>query len=249
MNPCTLIPIYDHPATIRAVVAGLADLGLPCLIVDDGSGPETQRALEAVTAEFPFARVYRRERNGGRGAALKTGYRWARDEGFTHSLQLDADDQHDAKSAPAFLAASRAHPDALVLGDPRFDETAPKSRLYGRRLSQFWVWVDSLSTAVHDPLCGMRCIPLEATVRLLEQAKLGDRMEFDPELCIRLQWAGVPVENVPTEVRYFEEGVSHFRMLEDNLRLSGVYARLLAGMLVRLPKLLLRKLRAGQRTP
>ena len=242
MKPCTLIPIYDHPDTIHTVVAGLAPLELPCLIVDDGSGEPTREALAKVTADFPFARVERRAANGGRGAALKTGYRWALREGFTHALQLDADDQHDPGAAPNFFEAARRNPGALVLGEPRFDETAPKSRLYGRRLSQFWVWVDSMSLAVHDPLCGMRCIPLAPTVALLDRVSLGDHMEFDPELCIRLQWDGVPVENVPTEVRYHAEGVSHFQMVDDNLRLSGTYGKLFLGMLLRSPALALRKL-------
>lgn len=246
VKPCLLIPIYDHPDTIRSVVAGLASLDLPCLIVDDGSAAPTRQALEKLQAEFSFVRVQARERNGGRGAALKTGYRWAHEEGFSHALQLDADDQHDPHSAPAFLAESRANPEALVLGDPVFDESAPRSRLYGRRISQFWVWVDSLSMAVHDPLCGMRCIPLAKAVAVLDGARLGDAMSFDPELCIRLQWAGVPVSNVRTEVRYFPDGISHFHMVEDNLRLSGCYGRLLVGMLVRSPALLARKLRAGR---
>jgi glycosyltransferase involved in cell wall biosynthesis len=244
VNPCILITIYDNPDTIRAVVKGLAPLGLPCLIVDDGSGPATVEALAAVCAEFPLVQVRTHPRNGGRGAALKTGYRWALEQGFSHSLQLDADDQHDPSSAPAFLAASRRNPEALVLGDPIFDDSAPRSRLYGRRISQFWVWVNSWSFAVNDPLCGMRCIPLASTVRLLDREQLGDYMDFDPELTVRLQWAGVPIENVPTRVRYFEGGVSHFRLVRDNLRLSGMYARLFFGMLWRAPRLAVQRLRA-----
>ncbi len=240
MNPCNLITIYDNPDTIRDVVKGLAPLGLPCLIVDDGSAAPTVAALEAVAAEFPFVKVRTHLRNGGRGAALKTGYRWALSQGYTHALQLDADDQHDPSSAPAFLAASRQHPEALVLGDPIFEDDAPRSRLYGRLISRFWVWVNSWSFDVNDPLCGMRCVPLAATVALLDRQQLGDFMEFDPELTVRLQWAEVPIENVPTRVRYFEGGVSHFKMVRDNLRLTRCFARLFFEMLLRSPQLLRR---------
>lgn len=244
MNPCTLITIYDNPDTIRDVVKGLAPLGLPCLIVDDGSAAPTVAALEAVREEFPFVQVRAHPRNAGRGAALKTGYRWAHAEGYSHALQLDADDQHDPRSAPDFLAVSRRYPEALVLGDPIFDDGAPRSRLYGRLISRFWVWVDSWSFDVHDPLCGMRCVPLAAAVALLDREPMGDFMDFDPELTVRMQWLGVPIENVPTVVRYFEGGVSHFRMVRDNLRLSSCYARLFFGMLRRSPRLVGRKLRA-----
>ena len=244
MNPCLLITIYDHPDTIYGVVAGLAPMGLPCLIVDDGSGEPTRKALHEVCEAFAFVAVRTHPRNGGRGAALKTGYRWAHSLGYSHALQLDADGQHDPAEAPSLLRASRENPRALVLGDPIFDDTAPRGRLYGRLVSRFWVWVDTWSFDVHDPLCGIRCVPLAETVKLLDRERCGDFMDFDPELTVRLCWAGVPIVNVPTHVRYFDEGVSHFRMVRDNVRLSLRYTRLFFGMLLRIPQLARLRLRA-----
>jgi hypothetical protein len=165
-------------------------------------------------------------RNRGRGAALRTAYRGAAARGRTHVIQLDADGQHDTTDVPRFLEAARARPDALVLGTPIFDESVPWHRLHGRKLSQVIVWLETLSTSVRDPLCGFRCIPLAATLAVLERANSGDRMDFDPELIIRLVRAGVPVINIPTRVRYPESGISHFRMVEDNLRIAWAYIRL-----------------------
>lgn len=247
MNACSLITVYDHPDTVQDVVAGLESLGLPCLIVDDGSAEPTRKALGELQAAFPSVRIHTHESNRGRGGALKTGYRWAQSLGYTHALQLDADGQHDPTSAPAFLDAARKNPDALVLGDPIFDDSAPRSRLYGRWISRFWVWVETLSFDVHDPLCGMRCIPLAPTVELLDRETCGDFMDFDPELTVRLMWADVPVVNVPTHVRYFEEGISHFHLFRDNARLSLRYARLFFEMLARSPRLLARALRGPTR--
>jgi glycosyltransferase involved in cell wall biosynthesis len=73
---------------------------------------------------------------------------------------------------------------------------------------------------------GFRCVPLASTLEVLQRRRTGDRMDFDPELVIRLVRAGVPVVNIPTEVRYPEGGVSHFRMLEDNARIAWAYVRL-----------------------
>ena len=84
--------------------------------------------------------------------------------------------------------------------------------------------------AVSDPLCGFRCIPLAPTLEALARTDTGDRMDFDPELVIRLVRAGLPVVNVPTEVRYPESGISHFRMVEDNLRIAWAYVRLAFGL-------------------
>ena len=51
-------------------------------------------------------------------------------------------------------------------------------------------------------------------------------MDFDPEFIVRLVRAGVPVINIPTPVRYPETGVSHFRIVRDNLRIGWAYLRL-----------------------
>lgn len=235
MKPTLLIPIYEHKDEISAVVDSLRPAGLPCLIVNDGSGAETRAVLEQLAARNPWLRLHHRAANGGRGAALKTGYRLAFEHGYSHALQLDADGQHDASDVPAFLAAMADAPHALVLGAPQFDDSAPKSRLYGRKLSRLMVWLATRSFAVDDPLCGFRGIPLRPTVALLDAVPTGDHMEFDPQLIIQLCWAGVEVRNVPTRVVYRRGGLSHFDALWDNVRLSGMYALALGGMLRRLP--------------
>lgn len=174
----------------------------------------------------------------GRGAALQTGYRAALAAGFTHALQIDADGQHDAADAGRFLAAAERDPEALVLGAPIFDETAPRARRWGRWLSRIWVWIETWSLAIADPLCGYRCVPLARAVSVIDAVPCGRHMEFDPEFAVRMVWAGAPVVNVATHVRYPPDGISHFDMLRDNLRISKTHAVLAAGALLRLPRLL-----------
>ena len=224
------IPLFDHPDTIGAVVDELAPFALPCIIVDDCSASPTMLALEALTRRHTWVEVVRHARNGGKGAALKSAYRRAGERGWSHVIQLDADGQHDLADVPRFLDAVKAKPEALVLGAPVFDESAPWIRLNGRKLSQGVVRWLSGSKAVRDPLCGFRGMPLAATLSIIGRDTAhdptGDRMEFDPEIVIRLVRAGVPVVNIPTAVRYPEDGVSHFRMVCDNLQIAGKYARI-----------------------
>jgi glycosyltransferase involved in cell wall biosynthesis len=231
MKPCALVPIYDHGATLGAVLDGLASYDLPIFVVDDGSGPETVRAIDAAAARHPLVQRLRHERNRGRGAALRTGYRAAARLGFTHALQLDADAQHDPADAPRFLAAASRDPEALVLGSPIFDASASRARRWGRQLSRVWAWIETASFAIADPLCGYRCMPLRATLEVLAGESCGDHMEFDPEIAVRLVWRGVPVINVPTRVRYYADGISHFDLLRDNARISRTHARLFAASL------------------
>lgn len=238
MKACLLIPIYDHGDTIAAVLDSLEYLDLPCLVIDDGSGPATRCELERIARHYDWVSVLHREVNGGRGVALRCGYRLAAEFGMTHAIQLDADAQHDARDVPRFLEAVHKNPEALILGEPIFDGSAPAIRVYGRKLSQWLVWLETLSFEIHDPLCGFRCFPIESTLRVIDQHPLGDHMDFDPEIVVRLVWAGVPVINVATRVQYHEGGLSHFDMVRDNLRIAGAHARLVAGGLLRSRRLL-----------
>jgi glycosyltransferase involved in cell wall biosynthesis len=233
-----LIPCYEHGSPLHDVLASLVPYALPCLVVDDGSGPATLEALTRAEAEFPFVRVLRLERNGGKGVALAAGYRWAAAEGFSHALCMDADGQHDPAAVPAFLDAMQKEPDAIVLGLPVFDESAPRARIYARQISRAAVWLATLSLEIHDPLCGMRGVPLALALRVLAASALGPRMEFDPEFAVKCVWEGAPVVNVPVRVLYPAGGLSHFDVGRDFPAMGATYVRLWLGMLSRAPSLL-----------
>lgn len=241
MTPWLLIPCYDHGDALCAVVDELARFGLPGLVVDDGSGPATRAALEGLAARHPWLSLHRHAANRGKGGALATGYRLAAERGATHVLQLDADGQHDVADVPRFLDAMAKHPQALVLGVPVFDASVPRSRLYGRQISRALVWLFTLSLDVRDPLCGFRGVPLAPALALLSRVRLGERMDFDPELVVRLVWDGVEIVSIPTRVGYPEGGLSHFDVVADDLRLAWLYLRLAAGLLPRAPRLLARR--------
>jgi glycosyltransferase involved in cell wall biosynthesis len=240
-RPCVLIPIYDHASTIYRLAGALSALAIPIYIVDDGSHEPTRAELARAAADFRFVRLARLAKNSGKGAAVMHGLRLARAHGMTHALQIDADGQHDAADATRFLERGAARPDALILGQPLFDASIPKARLYARALTNFWVRVETLSLAVKDTQCGFRLYPLSSTCELIERASLPQRMAFDIAIVVRLAWQGVPVENLATRVAYPPGGVSHFDLWADNLRISLTHTRLVFGMLLRLPQLLARR--------
>ena len=241
-TPCLLIPIYNHGRSIRATVERLSGYGLPIFIVDDGSDVATQAALAALADDFPQVRLFRLAHNEGKGAAVMFGQREALRAGFSHALQIDADGQHDTNDVPRFLELGRDNPGALICGKPVYDASVPKGRLYGRYLTHFWVCVETLSLSVTDSMCGYRLYPLRATCALINSVSIPKRMDFDIEILVRLAWAGVELRSIETRVTYPADGVSHFDMLRDNLRISKMHTRLTCGMLLRLPLLAWRKL-------
>ena len=241
MKLVVVIPVYNHGQAVGGVVAKLRSQGLPVLLVDDGSNADTARALDALATQ-DGVQLLRLAQNQGKGGAMMTGFRAAAAQGFSHALQIDADGQHDALDVQRFVAAAQARPEAFICGCPLYDASVPKGRLYGRYATHVWVWINTLSFAVRDSMCGFRVYPLAPTLALIERVCIGTRMDFDVEIAVRLVWAGVPVVNMPTRVQYPEDGISHFRVWRDNLRISWMHTRLFFGMLLRLPLLLWRKL-------
>lgn len=230
---CVLIPTYDNPDTIARVVESVLPHIPEIIVVDDGSGPRAQQVIEALR-ERGVAHVVRRARNGGKGAAVKTGLAKARELGFSHALQVDADGQHAVEDIPRFLEEARNHPSALILGTPQFGADAPKARLYGRQISIGFVHIETAGRHIADPLCGFRVYPVEPALACAPRA---DRMEFDPEIAVRMVWQGVPVRNLPTHVKYIprdQGGVSHFQLFRDNVRISFMHSRLVTLAVMRL---------------
>ncbi|CAM2010249.1 glycosyltransferase family 2 protein [Acanthopleuribacter pedis] len=239
MKACILIPIYNNKDTIEAVVAEVRAFSLPIVIVNDGSDAMTHTVLDAISGED--VEVVHLAQNGGKGMAVKTGLVHAHRKGFTHALQIDADGQHRAQDIPKFLTAAEAEPEALVLGCPVFSDDVPAARLHGRKLSVWLVWLQTMSRAIRDPLFGFRVYPLQAAVGVIDRYLIGNRMDFDPEIAVKLYWVGCPVVNIHSPVRYPEGGLSSFRMVRDNIRITLMHTRLVLGMIPRLPRLLGRK--------
>ncbi|WP_339529461.1 glycosyltransferase family 2 protein [Pseudomonas mucidolens] len=242
-NPCALIPVYNHEAAVPAVVQRLLDSGLPCLLVDDGSSPACATVL-AQLASLDNVSLLTLPTNQGKGAAVMAGFREAARLGFSHALQVDADGQHDLREVTTFLDASRSHPEALICGYPEYDDSVPKGRLYARYLTHVWVWINSLSLQIRDSMCGFRIYPLAPVLALMDSANIGKRMDFDSDILVRLAWRDQPMRWLPTQVHYPADGLSHFRMVHDNLLISSMHTRLFFGMLVRAPLILWRRWQA-----
>jgi glycosyltransferase involved in cell wall biosynthesis len=241
--PCVVIPVYNHEHAIGAVVSAIRVQGLPMVLVDDGCDQACADVLRELSAT-PDVTLVRHERNRGKGAAVTTGLHAAQDRGYTHAAQIDADGQHTVSDLSSFLDEARQHPHAVVCGHPIFDASIPRSRYYGRYLTHGLVWLETLSFELIDTMCGFRVYPLATTLALLDRGLVGARMDFDTEVLVRLHWRGVRTRWLATRVRYPADGVSHYRMFLDNVRMTALHVRLMLGMLLRLPLLLWRKAHA-----
>ncbi len=213
-----LVPTYNNAGSIDAVVRGCVSAGLPVYVVDDGSTDGSGPLAAAAGAT-----VLTHPQNRGKGRALLTGMRTLHDAGYTHAICLDADGQHDPADIPDFAAAILAEPEAIQAG-LRDLATAPGISRFGRRFSNFWIWVET-GWRVADSQCGFRSYPLAS---VLDLGLGGDRYDLEVEVLTRALWAGVPVRDRPCRVYYPkpEDRVTSFRPFVDNARISWMNARL-----------------------
>ncbi|EJN09280.1 glycosyltransferase family 2 protein [Herbaspirillum sp. YR522] len=240
-----VIPVYNHEHAIGVVVDAVLRHDLHCVLVDDGCQAGCAAVLRQL-AQHHAGRVTLlvHPHNRGKGAAVMTGLRHVAAAGYSHALQIDADGQHDAADIARFIGASAAAPLAVINGQPVYDQSVPRTRLYARYLTHVWVWINTLSLDIRDSMCGFRVYPVASTLGLIDSARIGQRMDFDTDILVRLHWRGLRVVNLPTRVRYPLDGVSHFKLWLDNVLISRMHARLFVGMLLRSPRLLWRRLRA-----
>ena len=220
-----LIPSYNPGALLHQTVAAACAVWPAVWVVSDGSTDGSDAGIEALGA-----RLIRRNVRGGKGAAVLTGLAAAQAAGFTHVLTMDADAQHAPGCIGAFMAASMARPEAMVLGRPVFGPDAPGIRLAGRRVANALTGLMVGRGVIDDCLFGFRVYPMAPLLRAMAGTRGMRGFDFDPEAAVRLARMGVPAINVDAPVRYVRPeagGVSHFRYGRDNLRLAWMFARLL----------------------
>ncbi len=240
-----LIPSYNPGGRGLETVRAARGEWDPVWVIVDGSTDGSAEALTAMARADPALRVLVRAQNGGKGAALLDGLLAAERAGFTHALVMDADGQHPAQCIGAFMAASIAAPEAMILGEPLFDSSAPRIRLRGRRIANWCTNLETLWAGIPDALFGFRVYPIAPLIAAMRSSRWMRRFDFDPEAAMRLSWRGVPARKLPAPVRYFsatEGGVSHFNYWRDNVLLTSMYLRLFAGFVIRLPLLIARRL-------
>ena len=231
-----LVPFYNHPQNIKALIAALKTYELPVIVVDDGSD-EASKLILAELERTEGILLLTRAQNGGKGIAMKDGFKFALERGFSHVLQIDADFQHDAALIGEFLRESEAHPQSIVCANPIYGVDAPKSRVHGRKITNFWVAINTLSLGIKDAMCGFRVYPLELLKKAAAKSKT-NRMEFDIEILVNAARQGVDMRWIDTYVRYEKGGVSHFKMLRDNALISLMHAKCFFS----LPKFMLSKI-------
>lgn len=216
---CAVIPTYQNAKTLLKVVADVHRVVDTVFVVDDGSNDGTAALLDKATGSERPEKVLTHPKNCGKGAALKTGLTYARQQGFRYAVTVDADGQHRANDIPALLKAVEEEPDALAIGSRGLQhENMPAKSTFANRFSNFWFALQTLQR-LPDTQSGLRIYPLR---RLHGLRWMSARYEAELTLLVFSAWAGVKLLPVPVSVYYppRDQRVTHFRPGRDFTRIS-----------------------------
>jgi len=215
-----VIPVYNHQAAVAGVVRKALRHGLPVIVVDDGSTDETYDRLKS----RQDIHLLRHPRNLGKGAALVTGM-LAAAEFAEWAVCLDADGQHDPDDLAQLTQAVPTGQRPIVIGCRRGMAAAPWTSRFGRKFSNFWVWVSS-GVRLTDSQSGYRIYPLPEVLDLEVKSQ---RYQYEIEVLAKASWQAIPILEVPVGVSYAPDGprISHFHPWRDFMRNSQTFSRLI----------------------
>ena len=214
---CVIIPTYNNAGTIADVVQRSLLQCSDVIVVCDGCTDNTLQILNDLEVKPVIVEL---KNNSGKGSALKAGFKYALDKGFSYAITLDGDAQHYPEDIPILLAANQKHPGALIVGERKDLESADRSSgsKFANSFSNFWFAVQT-GRYLKDTQTGYRLYPLK---KLRGLCLLTSRYEAELELMVFASWHGVKLVNEQVNVFYppREERVSHFRPGRDFFRIS-----------------------------
>ncbi len=234
-SPIIIIPFYNHLDQFIKFLPRLKNISVDILVSNDGSTQEQSEKLQSICSENNFFYISQ-DKNQGKGSATHQAFIWASNHNYTHALQIDADGQHDINDIQNFLDLARKNPTAIICGVPVFDSSVPKHRKIGHRITTFWTHIETFSSKIiQDGLCGYRLYPIQSTLKLFSSCKFM-RMGFDIEILVRAYWNLIPIINLETRVTYPDTGLSHFKTLKDNIKISLLHSYLVLSSLYYNPR-------------
>ena len=213
-----VIPAYEAEPSVGAVAAQAGEFGFPVCVVDDGSTDRTGDMARAAGAH-----VLRHEQNQGKGAALKTGFAYALEQGFDAVITLDADAQHLPTEIPKFVEAWRKTKADLIIGDRShlFGQMLRRRRMANRFSAAAISWC--ARTRVNDSQSGFRLYSAELVRNVPMRA---NGFAAESEIIVRAGLSGRKIVSIPIDLG-FVNGIttSHYLPVKDTLRIAGVVIR------------------------
>lgn len=207
-----LIPAYNAAHQLDQLLASLLLLtnNQSICVVDDGSSDNTPNVCSCFKVKCLI-----QERNYGKGAALKIGFRYLLDKGALWILTMDADGQHAVEDIIQFIGAARKFSHAGIICGARTLKPSymPLARVFSNRVtSLFLSWL--CRKKIDDSQCGYRLYSSD----LLEKIPIEyNRFEMESEIILKACFSNFEILFVPVKTLYCSEK-SHISHIKDMYR-------------------------------
>ena len=218
-NITVVLPSLDPDIKLITVIDGLLEHGFSDIIlVNDGSKPENLYYFEEA-ARHPEVHLLHHEANRGKGAALKTAFRWFLENrpDAAGVITVDGDNQHHPEDTKN-CALRMMETGNIILGVRDFSQPdVPARSRSGNRITSF-VFKIFVGMTLSDTQTGLRALPRTVLPQLCDVS--GDRFEYETNMLLAMKSQQMDFEELPIRTVYIEENKSsHFRAVRDSWRI------------------------------
>jgi len=220
-NPVVIIPTYNNPKTIKDVAFDVINNNYDLIIVDDGSDTNIEELFNE--DEKQNIHFVRHPVNQGKGEAITSGIKKAKELGYDFVVSIDGDGQHLASEIHKLIDGYEE--DTIIIGARNFNlDNVPNGSKFGRWFSNFWACWDTGYT-ITDSLSGFRIYPLS----ILDLDIKTKRFDWEMEVIVRHADAGRKIKEININCFYpiSEDRVSHFKKFEDTMAIVWVHVQIL----------------------
>lgn len=211
-----LIPAYNPNELLIDLVDRLnKEKDITIVVVNDGSKEECNKVFKAIKKNCI---LLEHEVNKGKGAALKTGYSYIK-ENFDNYIvvTLDCDGQHKIEDAKKLYKYNIEHLDTLVLGSREFDKDVPLRSKLGNTITRYVYKIVSRTT-VRDTQTGLRSFSNDLMDLMLEIP--GERYEYEINVLLEVAKYEIPIHEITIETIYIDNNSgSHFNPIKDSIKI------------------------------
>ena len=204
--------MFNGEQSILQLHSALSQMGIrQLLVIDDGSLDATAQILN--DNGIPHLS---HETNLGKGAAIKSGAKWAIENNFHWILTLDADQQHPPSSIPVFM--ERMKEGVILIGQRTDLKSMPLLRVFSNTFTSLLLSIRT-NHLLRDSQCGFRLIPLSL---LKEVTFKQNGFQFESELLIKASYADYTIKHINIPTVYGSEK-SALRNIYDTIKFAAMY--------------------------
>lgn len=216
-----LIPAYQPGHSLVESTDKLLAAGYNVVVVDDGGGQEYKPIFDELDERIHLV-VH--EINRGKGASLKTGYKYI-DSHFENYVIItaDADGQHRVNDIKKVAKAYRKHPGTLLLGSRTFEaKDIPLRSRFGNILTRK-IFSFITNQDVQDTQTGLRAFDSSLTHFMMSIP--GDRFEYEMDVLLACTSEGIKIVEQPIKTIYENNNeTSHFNPIKDSI---AIYSQII----------------------